>query len=186
MMNMADVECPSCSHRFPLLPEYVGRPIFCPQCGRSTRVEPISGGGAPVPPWPAPPVTLSYAHGSAGVAYAGFWLRVAANIIDSLVLFVPSLIASALIPVLGGFALWFLYESLLIAKWDGQTIGRKVCGFRVISNDGRPCGTGQACARTAAHLLSMLIFCIGYLMVAFDGRKRALHDHIAGTVCVYA
>lgn len=187
MTDMLDLVCPSCMHRFPLLPEYAGRTVFCPHCGASSRVEALPPGYMPAPPpVPMQPVTLTYAHSPVGVAYAGFWIRVADSIIDGLVLFLPSLVAAALIPGLGELLLWFLYESLLIAKWNGQTIGRKVCGFRVISSDGRPCGTGQACARTVAQFLSLLIFCIGYLMVAFDGRKRALHDHIAGTVCVYA
>jgi len=39
----------------------------------------------------------------------------------------------------------------------------------------------RAFARHFAEFLSGIILGIGYLMVAFDREKRALHDHICNT-----
>jgi uncharacterized RDD family membrane protein YckC len=61
-----------------------------------------------------------------------------------------------------------------------------VCGIKVIAADGRPCDTWLAFARPFAKILSKLALMIGYLMVPFDDKKRGLHDHLAGTVCVHA
>lgn len=62
---------------------------FCPQCGRPSGV-PASAGGAAVA---APAVAPSYAPAppagpvvvAPGLVYAGFWLRLAAYIIDALI-----------------------------------------------------------------------------------------------------
>ncbi|TML88435.1 MAG: hypothetical protein E6G09_02095 [Actinobacteria bacterium] len=37
---------------------------------------------------------------------------------------------------------------------------------------------------SSAKILSALLLCIGFLMVAFTHRKRGLHDVIAGTLVV--
>jgi uncharacterized RDD family membrane protein YckC len=39
--------------------------------------------------------------------------------------------------------------------------------------------------RFSAEILSGLIFYIGYIMVAFDSEKRALHDRICNTRVIY-
>ena len=42
-------------------------------------------------------------------------------------------------------------------------------------------GTIRAIGRYFAAMLSSLILCIGYLLIAFDAEKRALHDMICDT-----
>ena len=54
-------------------------------------------------------------------------------------------------------------------------------GLKVIRSDGARITYGRAVGRFFAENLSGLILCIGYIMVAFDGEKRALHDHICDT-----
>jgi uncharacterized RDD family membrane protein YckC len=39
--------------------------------------------------------------------------------------------------------------------------------------------------RVGALVLSAIPFCAGFVMVLFDGRRRALHDRLVGTVVVY-
>ncbi len=57
------------------------------------------------------------------------------------------------------------------------------------NQSGRPhmgrCSIGQAFRRTFAEILSTVILLIGYLMVAFDERKQALHDKMAETLHIY-
>lgn len=82
--------------------------------------------------------------------------------------------------------MWIVYKGLLLTHWHGQTLGKKACGIRVVDESLRPLTPGQAFGRTFGEIVSGLILCIGYIMVAFDGRKQALHDKMAGTVHVYA
>jgi uncharacterized RDD family membrane protein YckC len=74
---------------------------FCPQCGRSMGSPAPVVAGAPVsvaapasyiPPTPSGPMTVA-----PGLAYAGFWLRFVAYIIDSLII---SVAAGAIILIL--------------------------------------------------------------------------------------
>jgi uncharacterized RDD family membrane protein YckC len=39
--------------------------------------------------------------------------------------------------------------------------------------------------RVPALLLSAIPFFAGFLMILVDGRRRALHDHLVGTVVIY-
>ncbi|MFQ5491447.1 MAG: protein kinase [Phycisphaerae bacterium] len=125
------------------------------------------------------------------LCYAGFWVRAAAALIDVIVLGA----AAGLVVEIFGFSqennpFYFLasivYQGLLISRWNGQTLGKKVCGIKVISADGRPCGEWQAFARALSKLLSLAIMCIGYLMIPFDSQKRGMHDRMAGTLHVHA
>lgn len=179
-----NVLCPRCTHDIPLRPEYGGRTIYCPRCGGPIA---LGGGFAGFPPTPAPqPASAMIDYAAAGgLRYAGFWIRAVAHLVDALVLLIPSMIAGAVLPFLGGLIVYFLYEGLLVAKWEGQTVGRRVCGIRVVGGDGQPISDGQAFGRAAARILSTLVLFIGHLMIPFDRQKRGLHDHIAKTLTVY-
>src|SRR5262249_33700407 len=84
----------------------------------------------------------------------------------------------------GFIAMRFGYEIFFLGKY-GATPGKMVCKLRVVSADGTRFGYGRAAGRTFAEMLSGMICYIGYIMVAFDGEKRALHDHICSTRVVY-
>jgi len=139
--------------------------------------------GVPVgTPKGAAPV-LSPEAASGRLYYAGFWVRFGAAILDALIVGLAfgwigegGITGSGLI----------LYHSLMIGLWNGQSLGKRACGVKVISVDGTHPTLGQAFGRTFAELLSTLTFMIGYLMVVFDPQKRALHDRIAGTLVVHA
>jgi uncharacterized RDD family membrane protein YckC len=127
--------------------------------------------------------TLSPEAASGHLSYAGFWIRFGAALIDVIIVGLAfgwmgadGVTGSALI----------IYHSLMIGLWNGQSLGKRACGVKVISTDGRHPTLGQAFGRTLAELLSTLMFLIGYLMVPFDHQKRALHDHLAGTLVVRA
>jgi uncharacterized RDD family membrane protein YckC len=137
------------------------------------------------------PVELSPEAATGKLYYAGFWIRVAAALIDALVVGAGSAVLLLLLhaptennPLF--LAASIAYEGLLVGRWNGQTLGKRACGIKVISANGRPCGPWQAFARALAGWLNMFTLGLTYLMVAFSDRKRALHDHIAGTLHVYA
>ena len=151
--------------------------MFCPKCGKEMS---IPSRNAPA----VPPVYPQ--HEQAPVRYAGFWIRFVSEIVDSLVLLIPGLIAYVVVPVVGGWMLWIIYKSLCLANWDGQTVGKKVCNIKVVDESLGPLTPAQAFGRSCGEIVSGIILCIGYIMAAFDGRKQSLHDKMAGTLHIYA
>jgi uncharacterized RDD family membrane protein YckC len=123
--------------------------------------------------------------------YAGFWIRVLAWMIDTLLVMA---VAGFLSMLFGGgpernpavLFVAILYDGLLIGKWNGQTLGKKTFGIKVIAADGCQCTLWRAFARACAIWLNMFTLGLSYLMVAFSEKKRGLHDYVAGTLHVYA
>jgi len=157
---------------------------------------PNSGPAAPPPPpvWDAQPV------GVAQVAYGGFWIRVVAYIIDAILI---SLVLGVVTSIFGvrymdmddmsqidptvnllSLAVAWLYFALMESSERGATVGKMAMGLRVVTNDGKRLSFMNATGRYFAKILSAIIFCIGYIMIAFTDRKRGLHDMIASTLVI--
>ena len=66
----------------------------------------------------------------------------------------------------------------------GRTPGKMLLGLQVLSADGTPISFGIAFLRAVGYLVSSLLgtIPIGFIWAAFDQRKQAWHDKIAGTV----
>jgi len=141
--------------------------------------------------------------GVAVMRYAGFWPRFGAVFIDGIIMSLINLPANlgfqvsfARVQDGAGFIVLsiVLYVSLLLVpalymilmhgKY-GATLGKKAVGVRVVKSDGSPISYRCAIGRYFAYVLSGIILYIGYLMAAFDGEKRALHDHICNTRVIY-
>jgi uncharacterized RDD family membrane protein YckC len=167
---------------------------------------PSSALPAYAPAWPPPPTPAAFA------GYAGFWRRVAAYVIDSLVLTAALL----LVTLIGGFAFGvyvglsgvatptqdqltsvlqlpvdgavlagsWLYFTLFEASSLQATLGKLALGIRVTDLNGQRIGWGRANGRFFGKFLSGIILGIGYLMVAWTARKQALHDMVAATLVV--
>ena len=137
-------------------------------------------------------------------AYAGFWWRVLAYILDSLIMsmiFFPLGFVIGLVMVGSGFdenspamplvnlgtngvsilAGWLDHACLESSSWQG-TIGKKVLGLRVTDMNGNQINFGRATGRDFGLVLSGMICFIGFLMVAFTEKKQGLHDLLAGTL----
>jgi len=125
----------------------------------------------------------------AETVFAGFWIRVAAAIIDWLVVTVATGILVSVTFGPPGFFLGFvgtwLYEALMTASEKQATLGKLLMGIIVTDEAGNQLTFGRATGRHFAKYLSGLILFVGYIMVAFTDRKQGLHDMIAGTVVVY-
>ena len=121
---------------------------------------------------------------------AGFWIRLAAYLIDlaATILFIlfsfllysvmslPSALAGAVLIIVAIAALvWIPVFSP----------GKRILGLRVLRSDGSRAGLGRKFCRSLAQVLSELIFFIGFLMIAFRKDKRGLHDLICDTVIVH-
>lgn len=136
---------------------------------------------------------------------AGFWRRAAAFLLDLTlvdlierayaavaVLAVRSAHAASVWEPSGGASVldpgWAVALNLILftayfgffSYWGGQTPGKMLLRARVERIDGGALGAGQALLRSAATLVSALTV-VGFIMAAFEKRKRALHDLIAGT-----
>lgn len=148
-----------------------------------------------------------------GPRYGGFWIRVLAKIIDSLIVGVPIGIAAvALIFGLGYQNLLFgsaqdiqgmiaslaiqlgaqalimvvngFYTVWFVHKYSA-TPGKMICGLRVVNADGSKLSFGRNVGRYAAEIISGMACDLGYLVAAFDNQKRTLHDFICNTRVVY-
>ncbi len=156
----------------------------------------MSDPSAAVPP---PPPAWNAGSGAPPVRYGGFWLRVAAYVIDSIVLTLAFVAVSKLTPLNlfdpdmkhfdptnNGISLvaGLLYFALMESSPRGATLGKMALGLRVVSDKGERLSFPRAVGRYFAKVLSALLLGIGFLMVAFTDRKRGLHDMIAGTLVV--
>ncbi len=72
------------------------------------------------------------------------------------------------------------YNTWFIGRF-AATPGKMAMGILVVRSDGSSVTYLRAMARAAAEIINQFIFYIGYLMAAFDGENRTLHDHICDT-----
>jgi len=125
--------------------------------------------------------------------FGGFWRRVCARVVDlvqlsllssgiSLIWVVSPLRtvvpASALLPV--QLAVAVIYEVACVSAFGG-TVGKLLLGLRIVGEDHAFIGRTRAFFRSIAAVVSGLILCAGFVMVAFDPQKRALHDRLCKT-----
>jgi len=195
---------------------------FCSACGQPMLG--FSVGQATAVPASAVPATQGYAQpapaawpGAAAlpaVAYAGFWLRFVAWIIDRIVLQIASSILllpfgaslglrqflrnhppsspEELFPLFTSMGrifllttvLTWLYYALLESSVWQATLGKKALGLEVTDLAGSRIQFGRATGRYFARWLSLMTIGIGYIMAGFTEKKQALHDIVAGTLVI--
>ena len=123
------------------------------------------------------------------VEYMGFWIRLAAELIDQAII-VLAILLLVLITNLTQFAwvlavpviIYFVYKHLKC-----QTPGRKLLKIKVVNAKGEDVGFWRGAFReTIAKFVSAIFFYLGFLWVGWDKRKRGWHDHLAGTFVVRA
>lgn len=151
----------------------------------------------------------SYDNSQAEYEYAGFWVRLAAYLIDSMAVFAALLVVRLIMSgfmaavkgtVLGGNILFqynlkdiVLYAAevlyfILCTYYTGTTLGKKAMNLRVIRADGEEkLGLFTVVYReTVGRFLSSVIMGAGYLMVGIDKEKRGIHDILCDTRVIYA
>jgi uncharacterized RDD family membrane protein YckC len=135
------------------------------------------------PSAPAPVYTPALrADGSR--AFAGFWIRAAAALVDSIVVSVPVFLLQRTFGPWGGLAYLaaWLYFPLMESSPSQGTLGKIVFSLIVTDTSFRRISFGRALVRLTAKILSALILELGFVMVGLTSQKRGLHDYIAGTV----
>lgn len=144
--------------------------------------------------------------------YAGFWRRVVAYLIDSVIIGIPigflfgiisgiagatgstagtgqigttgaiALGGGAIVIELLGLVGAWLYFALLESSSYQATIGKMAMSIVVTDLGGGRLTFGRATGRYFGKFLSAVICYIGFIMAGFTERKQALHDMIAGTL----
>lgn len=132
--------------------------------------------------------------------YVGFWLRLGASLIDtvllSMVIF-PILFAIYGKEYFGGgqliagpadFIVSYVFPAIaIIIFWiyRSATPGKMAIRAKIVdARTGQPPSKGQLVGRYFAYYLSMFPFFLGFLWIAWDSRKQGWHDKLAGTVVV--
>lgn len=141
-----------------------------------------------------------------GKVYAGFFVRLAAFIVDSLIVGMALLIIKVpfWFATLGTDNILnrdfiFQYSALdivfyllkvcyfvLLTYYTGATLGKKLFHLRVIgSMEEKPSFFDILFRESVGRFLSKVILCVGYIMVGADKKKRGLHDMLSDTSVVY-
>lgn len=146
--------------------------------------------------------------------YVGFWARVWASIIDSvllLIILIPFGVklfgsTSSVNGMMGG-AMGTMMDSFTLTGWSNTlfsymlpavivilfwsfkdaTPGKMVIGARIVdaSTGGSP-NLWQHVLRYLGYFVSIFPFCLGLIWVGIDPRKQGWHDKLANTVVVRA
>ncbi len=142
-----------------------------------------------------------------GFIYAGFWRRALAAVIDLTLLvfalFVLGLLTAPLLLASPALVTRFLDSDLVgpvalgvvfLLAWiysagfessDGRgTIGKTTLGIAVTDLRGDRIGFWRATLRFLLKLVSLAVLGLGFFMLLFDKRHRALHDRAAKTLVI--
>ncbi|WP_284139565.1 MULTISPECIES: RDD family protein [unclassified Virgibacillus] len=136
--------------------------------------------------------------------YAGFWMRFWAYMADLIIVF--SITGIVLLPlhfigtggspisigywtVNGIISIGVLYlYFLLMTKYFSQTLGKMIFGIKVIRKDLEPLTWSDLIFREIIGRFFYRVFTIAgllYIVVAFDDRKRGIHDMIGDTSVIH-
>ena len=140
--------------------------------------------------------------------YASFWVRLAAYIVDSLLVSAGLLIVKAIflcVTVMVGNEVvekgilfhynikdivYYLLEVtyfVVCTHLTGKTLGKKLFKLEVVSAEGgKPRLFDIIYRETIGRFLSSLIVGIGYILIAIDKENRGLHDMLTDTRVVIA
>lgn len=85
------------------------------------------------------------------------------------------------------FAVFWIYPVLFEVLRDGQTIGKKAMGLRVVHANGTPITWIASIVRNLMRVVDMLplVYGFGFIAGLIDPRGRRLGDMVAGTLVVH-
>lgn len=83
-----------------------------------------------------------------------------------------------------GFGWAALYMSVFLSWWNGQTVGKRLMGVRVVRLDGEAITWWTAFERAGGYAAGLATGLLGFAQVWWDANRQAIHDRIVGTVVV--
>ncbi len=134
--------------------------------------------------------------------YAGFWVRMGATIIDSLLellIIVPLLISiygwdyytaekANFIAGPADFLISWVFPIVAVVWFWVKlqaTPGKMAVSLKVVdARTGNALSVGQAISRYCAYFVSTIPLGLGFIWIAFDSKKQGWHDKLAGTVVI--
>ncbi|MBK9749251.1 MAG: RDD family protein [Chloroflexi bacterium] len=84
------------------------------------------------------------------------------------------------------FLIGITYNWYFLTQQNGQTIGKRVMGIRVVKINDRPLETADVIVRYVGYYINSFLFGLGWIWAAFDNRKQGWHDKLASTLVVKA
>lgn len=88
--------------------------------------------------------------------------------------------------VIGGGGMLF-YWFLLEGVWDGQTLGKRLFGIKVVKENGEECSIGAAVVRNLLEIIDgFAYYLVGFIAMAVSDKRQRVGDRLAGTVVVKA
>lgn len=136
------------------------------------------------------------------IPYVGFWPRLAAHIIDTMLFMAISLPVlfyiygielfdpASLVHGPAEFIINYVFPAIaVILFWVSKsaTPGKMAIGARIV--DARTLGKARASQmiiRYFGYFVSTIPLFMGLIWVAFDARKQGWHDKLAGTVVIHS
>ncbi|MFT5710168.1 MAG: putative RDD family membrane protein YckC [Halioglobus sp.] len=133
--------------------------------------------------------------------YAGFWIRLSASLIDTVIFIIVLGIPFAIMFGIdfsegdasntGFIAMLLQYVApIVITVWFWVkylgTPGKMLLKLQVVDADtGHALSTPQAIGRYLGYYISTIPLMLGFIWVAFDRRKQGFHDKLARTVVIH-
>lgn len=118
-------------------------------------------------------------------SYSSFGRRLAAAILDGLILMIPMALVSRMIPMVGWLVVYFFYAPILESSEIRATLGKHLMGIQVCDLQGRRISLRAAIIRNLLKLISSALLFVGHVFALFTERRQALHDLFADTLVVY-
>jgi uncharacterized RDD family membrane protein YckC len=118
---------------------------------------------------------------AASLPRAGFWIRMLALLVDTILIGVA---LNILTHVGEMFLVVIATYGAIMWKMKGTTVGGIVCNLKVIRTDGQPIDWSTAIVRALGCFLSLIVVGLGFIWIAFDPGRQSWHDKIAGTAVV--
>ncbi len=176
---------------------------------------PSYGGPVPAGGWQQP-IAQQAGPGWAGKPLAGWGTRLAAYLIDALILLIPAVILTVIVVAIAagsdtgaivtgilGFLAYlvvaFIYAPVLMARGgvnNGQTWGKQTMNIRVVRDNGESVSFGWAALREiavkglavgiASSIIPFIPWFLNFFWPLWDDQNRALHDMIVSTHVVRA
>ena len=133
--------------------------------------------------------------------YVGFWKRVVASLIDTLIVVIFTLpllwafygsayfSSDQAVHGLADVLIYYVLPAVFVIvfwRYKSATPGKMAISARIVdATTGGPPSTGQLIGRYFGYFVSIIPLCLGLIWVGIDKRKQGWHDKLANTVVIY-
>jgi uncharacterized RDD family membrane protein YckC len=155
-------------------------------------------------------VVAGGAVNATALRYGGVGIRFAARMVDGLIFGIPFFVVAIMVMpgllrtqgsrplmfngtfIVAGLVVTLFYEVLMLRHW-GATLGKMICGLKVVRPDGSGLSWGVAFGRycmynvviSAVPILNSVLLITTAIMAGVDPQKRGLHDRVCDTRVIH-